>query len=197
MIFPDYKETGTVYHIVSITDLDYILKNGISYNDKVTYQTKYYEFHRLIENEKPLALPHWVVRDRAIFASMNFPKAHKFHSHSAVLAVKINENRCWIANENCANEVYEPFILQKIAQFSSCSNYLKSEGKKLLKRYWETSLSFKENLEKRMDKVKGYDAEVLIFHDLHPRDIALKYIISDHRMMSVEEWKERFCVYRN
>ncbi len=194
MLFSDYTETGVIYHIVSITDLDYVLKNGISYNDKVTYKTKYYEFHKCIEKEKPLGLPLWVIRTQGIFASMNFPKDHKFHSHSAILGVRINEERCWVANENCANEIYEPFVLQRIEEFSTCSDYLNSEGKELLKTYWNTSLSFKENLKKRLDKVKGYDGEVLIFHDINPEDIKIEYIISDHRMMTIEEWKERFCV---
>jgi len=194
MLFLDYTETGVVYHIVSITDLEKTLREGISYNDKVTYKTKYYEFHHLIENQKPPWIPNWVLRSKAIFASMNFPQCHKFHSHSAVLAIKINEDRCWIANENCANEIYEPFILQNIEEFSRCNSYLKTEGRMLLKKYWETSLSFKDNLKRRMDEVKNYDVEVLVFHEISPKDIKIMYIISDHKMMTVEEWKERFCV---
>ena len=116
MLFLDYTETGVVYHIVSITDLKKTLREGISYNDKVTYKTKYYDFHHLIEGQKPSLIPSWVMRSKAIFASMNFPQCHKFHSHSAVLAIKIHEDRCWIANENCANEIYEPFILQNIKE---------------------------------------------------------------------------------
>jgi hypothetical protein len=38
----------------------------------------------------------------------------------------------------------------------------------------------------------GYDAEVLILHDILPKDIELLYIASDHRYMEVNKWKEFF-----
>ncbi|QZY54062.1 hypothetical protein [Crassaminicella profunda] len=193
MIFPDYKEKGVIYHIISLMDLKKTLKLGIVFDDKVTYKTKYDGFHQLIDEQKPECIPHWVIRTKSIFASMNYPKNHKFHSHSAVLAIKINEDRCWIANENCANQIYEPYILQNIQKLQKCKGYLDTKGKELLREYWETSLSFKENLKARVDKKEGYDAEVLVMHTIEPKDIQLKYIVSDHRMLSVEDWKKIFC----
>ncbi|MCT4620598.1 MAG: hypothetical protein N4A62_14570 [Marinisporobacter sp.] len=193
MIFPDYKETGVIYHIISLIDLKKTLREGITFDDKVTYKTKYDGFHQLIEQEKNDHIPEWVIRSKAIFASMNYPKNHKFHSHSAVLAIKINPHQCWIANENYANETYEPYTLQNIHTFEKCKDYLDTKGKELLKEYWETSLSFKENLKVRMDKKEGYDAEVLVMHKINPKDIRLEYIVSDHRMLKVEEWKKIFC----
>lgn len=197
MLFPEYEETGVLYHIISITDLEKTLTEGIAYDDKATYKSKYYEFHSFIDEEKPDILPKWVVRHKAIFASINFPREHKFHSHSAILAVKVNEEKCWVANENLANQVYEPFILKDVKDFSACKDYLNTEGRKLLRKYWETSLSFQDNLAKRLDKLRGLDTEVLIFHEIPSKDIQLLYIISDHKMMTGSEWKERFCVYKN
>ena len=196
MLFPDYEKSGVIYHIVSITDLEKTLTEGISYDDKATYKTKYYGFHHLIDGEKPEYIPDWVNRSKTIFASMNFHRLHKFHSHSAILAVKINEERCWIANENFANQLYEPFILQNIKQFSNCWNYLQTEGRELLSEYWKTSLSFSDNLSRRVDRIRGYDAEVLVCHNIEPENIEVLYIISDHKMMDVSQWKQRFCVLR-
>ncbi|WZL74060.1 hypothetical protein QBE52_04775 [Clostridiaceae bacterium 35-E11] len=193
MLFPDYNESSKIYHVVSITDLKKTMKEGIRYDDKVTYKTKYDGFHQMIDQEKPLWIPNWLIRKKAIFASMNYPKGHKFHSHTAILAITIDPKRCWIANENRANQIYEPYILQNIKEFKECTGYLEREGKKMLKEYWETSLSFEENLKIRMDKRKGYDAEVLIAHPIKPTDIQVKYIISDHRILSVEGWKKIFC----
>ncbi len=194
MIFPDFEETGVVYHVVNINDLQRTLENGICYDDKYTYQIKYNRFHHFIDQHKLENIPDWVIRSKAIFASINYPESHKFHSHAAVVAVRINPERCWVANENCANQIYEPYILQNVEGFHRCIHYLQSEGKLLLKKYWETSLSFTDNIEYRMDKKEGYDAEVLIQHSIMPEDIEVKYIISDHRMMKVEAWKERFCI---
>ena len=194
MLFPDYEETGVIYHIISIIDLEKTLMDGITYDDKATYRSMYYKFHSMIDKEKPSFIPSWVIRRNAIFASMNFSKWHKFHSHSAVLGIKINEKRCWVANENYANQLYEPFVLKDTTEFSSCKTYLNTEGRELLRKYWETSLSFQDNLSQKIDEFKGIDAEVLIFHDIPPKDIQLLYIVSDHRMMTASEWKERFCV---
>ena len=193
MLFPDYENTGVIYHIVSITDLQQTMAEGINYDDKVTYKTKYYDFHQFIDDSKPQWVPPWVIRRKAIFASLNFHEWHKFHSHSALLAIKIDKEKCWIANENCANQVYEPFILQNLTLFEKCKNYLHTEGKELLRKYWDTSLSFLDNLERRLDRIKGYDAEVLVCHNIKPQDIEIRYIISDHRRLRVEEWKQRFC----
>lgn len=193
MLFSDYSETKRIYHIISIVDLDKTLKNGIKYDDKNTYESKYYDFHNYIDEYKNEKLPDWVIRKKAIFGSLNFAKEHKFHSHTALLGININQEKCWIANENLANQVYEPFILQRVSEYSNAELYLKKEGSKLLEEYWEKSCSFNENLKRRWDKLQGYDAEVLIFHDISPTDIEVLNIISDHRMMSRDEWKERFC----
>ncbi|RKD28989.1 hypothetical protein [Thermohalobacter berrensis] len=192
MLFSDYTQTGYIYHIVPITDLNKTLNRGIKYDDKNTYVTKYLQFHRFIDKYKPIYIPDWVIREKAIFGSMNFSSNHYFHSHSALLAVKINPKKCWIANENLANCLYEPYILKNIEEFKEAEEYIKKNGEKIIQRYWETSLSFTDNLEKRKDKNKGYDAEVLIFHDILPKDIKLLSIVSDHKIMSVEEWKRFF-----
>ncbi|WP_129595978.1 hypothetical protein [Anaerophilus nitritogenes] len=193
MFFEDYTNTKVLYHIISLIDLKRVLQRGIHFDDKITYQTKYDGFHEIIDNEKPEYIPKWVIRNKSIFASMNYSKNHYFHSHSAVLSIQVNPKKCWVANENYANEFYEPFVLQHIKDFEGCKKYIQNEGKKLLKKYWETSLSFEENLKARKDKTKGYDAEVLILHSIEPKDIEIEYIVSDHKMMTIKEWKNTFC----
>ncbi len=193
MIFDNYINTKKVYHIISIIDLNQTLENGIKYDDKKTYKTKYYDFHDFIDKNKLPKIPDWVIRKRAIFASINFPESHKFHSHTAILGIKIDPLRCWVANENLANKIYEPFILQDVKDYSSCKNFIENRGKEIIERYWETSLSFHENLEKRYNEIKGYDAEILILHDVEPQDIEVMYIISDHNILTEDEWKRKFC----
>ena len=192
MIFKDYNETKFVYHVASITDLNQILSKGIFYDDKSTYRDKYYNFHKYIDSFKPGNIPAWVIRSKAIFASLNFHEKHCWHSHSVVLGIKIDPDKCWIANENLANEVYEPFILKGVKGFSDAGKYLEICGEKNMNKYWETSLSFKENLKIRRDSDNTYDAEVMIFHSIYPEDIKPLYIVSDHRMMSIKEWKSLF-----
>ncbi|MTI70145.1 MAG: hypothetical protein FH751_07840 [Firmicutes bacterium] len=189
MIFPDYKETGLVYHVAPIIDLDEIINKGIKYDDKITYTTKYKAFHRYIDSFKKDFIPSWVIREKTIFASLNFNNGHTWHSHTVIMGLKINEDKCWIANENLANDIYEPFILKDIKSFEVAKDYLDKKGNKTIEKYWNTSLSFKENLKLRRDKTKGYDAEVLIQHDILKKDIKLIAIVSDHKIMSINEWK--------
>lgn len=170
-----------------ITDLDNILKNGIKYDDKSTYRTMYLNFHKFISSYRPSHIPEWVKREKAIFASLNYDYNHSWHSHSALLAFKVDKSKCWVANENLANKLYEPFILQNIPTFEIAKRYLENEGKKILEEYWNTSLSFNDNLSVRRDYEKGYDAEIMIFHDIKPEDITIMRIISDHNIMTVEE----------
>ena len=192
MFFDDYTKTGVVYHIATINDLKKIIEEGIKYDDKVTYKTKYCDFHQFLDEQRHKEIPPWVKRHRAIFASMNYKNTPPFHSHSVVLAIKIDEERCWIANENRANQLYEPFVLKEIPQFSSASDYFNHKGAKLIKDYWGSSLSFKENLQKRYDQIEGYDAEVLILHSIPPENIEILYIISDHRVLTLQEWEDIF-----
>lgn len=194
MFFYDFLQTGVVYHIAPINDFDKITSKGIEYNDKVSYKSKYIEFHNFLDSYRTPEIPSWVQRSKGIFASMNFRKHPSFHSHSIILAVKINPDRCWVANENRANQLYEPFILKGVSSLEGAKNYLATKGAALAKEYWSTSLSFYDNIIRRMDLVEGYDAEVIIFHSIPPEDIKPLFIVSDHRILTVEQWKRIFCI---
>lgn len=193
MFFDDYFKTGRVYHIAPVNDLGKILSDGIRYDDKITYEYKYYGFHCFIDSLKPGNIPFWVERKKAIFATKNYRREPGFCSHSVVMALKIDPTGCWIANENKANQVYEPFILQGVDFLRGAKEYVETKGAESIKEYWQTSLSFEENLKLRMDLKDGYDAEVLIFHDIKPGDIEILYIVSDHRVMEFDKWKSTFC----
>jgi len=196
MFFEDYLETGKVYHIAAINDLKQILLQGIKYDDKITYEDKYCDFHCFIDSLKPAHIPSWVKRKKSIFATMNYRIDPNFHSHTAVMALKIDPSKCWIANESRANQIYEPFVLQEVEALKRAKEYVNGEGKVIIEEYWETSLSFEDNLNRRMDLKKGYDAEVLIHHQIEPKDIEILYIVSDHKVLKLNEWKEVFCKER-
>ena len=114
LIFPDYDKTKCIYHIISIIDLKKTLEDGITFDDKMTYKCKYLDFHNYIDKYKNDRIPDWVIRRKAIFGSMNFKDTHYFHAHTAVLKIKPQIEKCWIANENLANNTYEPFILKEL-----------------------------------------------------------------------------------
>ncbi|MDR5658624.1 hypothetical protein RH915_03880 [Serpentinicella sp. ANB-PHB4] len=192
MFFEDFTKTGCVYHIAAINDLKKIMSQGIKYNDKASYKEKYCGFHQLFDDQKPAYIPKWVERKKAIFATMNYRKKPGFHSHTVVMALKIDIKRCWIANENKANQLYEPFILKNILEYNSAENYLQTKGKEIIKNYWSTSLSFENNLLERADQKENYDAEVLIFHEIPPENIRPLFIVSDHRVQTINQWKKIF-----
>ncbi len=193
MIFKDYTVTKKVYHVVSLADLDNVLRNGLKYDDKKTFKTKYNGFHQCFDEIKGTSVPEWVVRSRAIFASMNFQKDHKWHSHTALIGITIDEAKCWVCNENIANLLYEPFILQNTCGFDEAKEFMKKFSGRIVEDYWKSSLSFSENQNCRKDKEVGYDAEVLVMHHIPPENIECIYVISDHRILSCTEWKEAFA----
>lgn len=192
ILFRDYTETKVVYHVVTITDLDHTLSHGIKFDDKKTYNSKYHKFHHFFDERKPNSIPEWIIRSKAIFASLNFKPTHTWHSHSALLSIKVREDFCWICNENIANFLYEPLMLSEVTGFESAKKFVSRNGDQIAQDYWNNSLSFKANLEQRNDKKAGYDAEVLILHDIPPKDIKLLFIASDHRVMEVNKWNEFF-----
>lgn len=192
MTIIDYAEQGYAYHVINIIDLKRTLAEGIKYDGKTTYDSKYHDFHSFFDYYKPETIPDWVERKKAIFASICFKEGHKWHSHSAILRVKILKNRCWVCNENLANFIYEPFILQDMEGFSHMKNYMRIGGKAFVEEYWNNSLSYNDNLHERNDKKEGYDAEILIMHPIPPDNIECLYIVSDHQMMSYKEWQDFF-----
>ncbi len=192
MTLKDYAEDGYVYHVVNIIDLKKTLQSGVRYNDKNTYGSKYINFHEFFDIYKPDNIPGWVERKKAIFASIRFKEGHLWHSHSAILKVKIRKEKCWVCNENLANFIYEPFILQHLQGFDHVRSYLQAKGREFAEEYWNNSLSYCDNLKNRYDRKEGYDAEILIMHPIPPEDIECMYIVSDHQIMSYKEWKEYF-----
>lgn len=192
MTFKYHMEQGYAYHVVNIIDLKKTLREGIRYDDKNTYASKYTDFHTYFDIYKPKSIPDWVERKKAIFASIGFKKGHRWHSHSAILKIRILQDRCWICNENLANFIYEPFILQQVEGFARTKEYMEIKGKKFVMEYWNNSLSYNDNLHKRYDKKEGYDAEVLVMHSIPPENIECLYIVSDHQIMSYQEWKGYF-----
>lgn len=188
LTFEDFSLTGALYHIVSIMDLEKTLAEGIRYDDKLTYLNKYYDFHNYFDKYKTRDIPSWVERRRAIFCSMNFKETNNWHSHTALLKVKTDIKKCWVCNENKANPLFEPFILQHIPGFKKAKDFINMRGPLMVEEYWKTSLSLEENMKIRRDKEKAYDAEVLIFHDIPPENIECLYIISDHSIMTPEKF---------
>lgn len=194
MFFEDYSKTQLIYHVAHITDLSKILTKGLCYDDKISYKNHYHSFHDFIDEIRPENIPSWVIRKKAIFATMNYKKNPYFHSHTAVLGLKVDPSKSWIANENKANQIYEPFILQEVEGFTKAKNYLDTKAQECIKEYWATSLSFEKNLSERRDLQEGYDAEVMILNDIPSKDIQLLYLVSDHRIMTPQQWRRTFCM---
>ncbi len=193
MLFPSYKETKVLYHVVDIIHLKSVLSNGIKINERNKYSDeKYDEFNKYLDKNKSEKIPPWVKREKAFFASLNFKKNTKWHSHSALLAIRIQEEKCWIANENLANEIYDPFVLQDIDKFNNAKKYMKKYGVKSALKYWEHSFSFREYFDLGIDKRENYDEEVMIFHDIYPQDLNCLMIVTDHNIYTPKQWQKKY-----
>jgi len=178
--------------VISILDYKSVMKNGIKYDDKNTYIDKYYGFHSYFDDFKSDKIPSWVERKKAIYTSLNYKDQHQWHSHSVILKVMVDESKCWVCNENLANVLYEPFVLQQNQSFEEAKVFMTSHAPKVAKKYWDESISLIDNKKIRKDKTPEYDAEVLVFQDIKPENLEFMYVISDHRMMTIKEWKEYF-----
>lgn len=137
-------------------------------------------------------LPDWVMRKRALFASINYKDDQVWHSHSAILSIKVDEDYCWVANENTANFLYDPFVLKNISGFASLYDFLYNKGKGIAKDYWLNSMSFKDYLSKRDTLSTDYDVEVLIMKDIKPVDIELLAVVADHRIVTLDELNQTY-----
>lgn len=193
MIFPHYNETKVVYHVVNINQLKIILDQGIEIEQRKDFSdAKYLNFNQFLDENRPLQIPEWVQREKALFASLNFKNNMHWHSHSALLAIRIQEERCWVANENIANKIYDPFILQDIKEFNHAQGFMEKFGEKEAKKYWENSFSFREYLQKSKDSMDNYDEEVMIFHEIPPADIKCLMVITDHNTFTPKRWQEYY-----
>lgn len=193
MLFPHYHETKVVYHVVNIGQLKTILEQGIQIQERKNFSdNKYLDFNRFLDQNKPETIPKWVKREKALFASLNFKEDMHWHSHSALLALKVQEERCWVANENLANEIYDPFILQHIRDFNHAQNFMKEFGEKKAQNYWENSFPFQEYLKKNKNPINNYDEEVMVFHDIPPKDIKCLMVVTDHHTFTPKQWQEYY-----
>lgn len=156
-------------------------------------EEKYLDFNRLLDQYRTKNVPPWVLRERAFFASLNFRKGINWHSHSALLAIRVQEDKCWIANENLANEIYDPFVLSDIRGFDRAKLYLEARVEELAKEYWESSYSLGDYLNLELENLKNYDEEVLIFHDIEPKDIQCLMVITDHKKFTPELWQKHYA----
>ena len=89
-----------------------------------------------------------------------------------------------MANENRANQLYEPFILKDVEGFHGAKNH-RRPGKASGTVLGKLAVLCRQS-EAAKDKEEGYDAEVMVFHEIRPEDIHYIAIVSDHRMMTVE-----------
>ncbi len=175
-----------------ISDLKSIFNGGLKFDRRSSYANKYLSFHEFMDKNRTGNVPEWVMRKRSLFASINYREDQIWHSHSAILAIKVNEDRCWVADENTANFLYEPFILKNISGFASLSDFLYNKGKEIAEDYWLRSMSFKDYLSKRKPVGSDYDAEVLIMSDIKPADIELLAIVTDHRIITVDAFNKTY-----
>ncbi|RBP37247.1 hypothetical protein [Garciella nitratireducens] len=196
MLFPHYNKTKVVYHVVNINQLKNILEQGIQIQERKDFSDdKYLDFNQFLDKNKPAWIPKWISRKNALFASLNFKENMQWHSHSALLALKVQEERCWVANENLANEIYDPFILQYIDQFNSARDFMKNYGRQKALYYWNNSFPFQEYLKKGKTPMKNYDEEVMIFHNIVPENIKCLMVVTDHYIFTPQEWQKYYEQY--
>lgn len=148
-IFPDFEETGLIYHYTRIENLPGIFQKGLipRYKNGDDYQTIYEAHYR----HRPDYIPDWVDPRRCIFGAMNRKRGPTIAI--GIRAEKQIVERTWAALSIFSDFVYGPreagyFDTEELTEYyhrvvePTCSG-----------AYWKLSMSFTQNLQLRLDRL--------------------------------------------
>ena len=107
-MFPDYEDTGLVYHSTKIDNLVGVFSSGlIPGNDNSEYGTIYDSLYRY----RPDHVPNWVDPRKCVFCWMNMKRFRYRASGSVVLGIRMDPKivqRTWIGIITFSNWIYGP-----------------------------------------------------------------------------------------
>ena len=148
-MFPDFDETGLIYHYTRVENLASIFQKGLisRYKEGDDYQT-IYEAHY---HHRPNHIPNWVDPRRCIFGYMNQKRGP-----TTAIGIKAEQQiveRTWTALSIFSNWVYGPkeagyFDTEELSEY-----YHKVVEPVFCEAYWKLSMSFWKNLRIRHDRL--------------------------------------------
>ncbi len=148
-MFPDFEETGLIYHYTRVENLASIFQTGLisRYTKGDDYQT-IYEAHYC---HRPDHIPDWVNPRRCIFGYMNQKRGPT--TAMGIRAEKRIVERTWTALSLFSDWVYGPkeagyFDTEELSEY-----YHKVVEPVFSEAYWKLSMSFWKNLRIRHDRL--------------------------------------------
>ena len=202
-MYPDFEETGLLYHWTDPVRLPSIFTNGLRANhpDHVNPEENYSRIYEVMWKHRPDDVPDWVDPRHCVFAVMNHrrpddekaPGGKPVVAHVGISVTDEIARRSWVAHTAFADWVYHPEAAGYFDTPERTAFYNDFVEPTCARAYWRTSLSFERNLVVRHDHLQwqvGY-VEVLICMDpVPPERLSLESV-------GVVGQERRACVLRS
>ena len=168
-LFPDFEETGLIYHGTQPDNLVAIFQTGLIPRIKVDPTEKHETIYEAHYRHRPDHIPDWVDPRKCLFGYMNRKRQGGFESISdgkvnrVSLGIRAEDRiteRTWVACTQFSDLVYCPEETgyfdtdERREYFRNILEPASSEA------YWKTSLSFAENLKVRLDHLLPMQAHL-------------------------------------
>lgn len=161
-LFPDFGETGLVYHGTRTEYLPSILREGlVPGKPKDGHETIY----EALARHRPASVPSWVDPTHCIFGYMN-RKRFPANRTQAIIGIRAEDSiitRTWVALSAFSNWLYCPREAGYFDTETRAKFYRRVVEPVCARAYWDMSLSFQENLSVRHDQLlKSQECQELL-----------------------------------
>ncbi len=151
-LFPDFRDTGLIYHGTRAEHLPAIFREGLQPGvAKDGHGTIYDALYR----HRPPSVPDWVDPRRCIFGYMNrkrFP-ANKCGAIIGIQCIDSVRQRTWFAVSKFCDWIYCPREAGYFDTEARAAYYKQVVEPVCARAYWDMSLSFETNLSIRHDEL--------------------------------------------
>jgi len=151
-LFPDFEQTGLIYHGTQIENLPSIFLRGLIPRLREDPEEHHETIYDALFRHRPAYIPDWVDPRKCIFGYMN--KKRFMHVGQAAIGIRAEEpiaQRTWVGITKFSDWLYSPeeagyFETEQLAEY-----YRKVIEPTCAETYWRLSLSFPDNLKIRHD----------------------------------------------
>ena len=183
-LFPDFEETGLIYHGSQPGNLVSIFRNGLArgYNIPADGHETIYNAHY---RHRPGFIPRWVDPGKCIFGFMNRERQGGLEDivdgkvNQVAIGIEADDQvrrRTWAACVQFSNLVDSPKEAGYLDTKEREAFFMERMEPVACEAYWRTSMSFEENLKIRLDHLytmQGYH-ELLICCAIRPELLSLQ-----------------------
>jgi hypothetical protein len=158
-LFPDFEETGVIYHDTAVSNLAGIFVDGLMPGVARDPEDRHETIYGTLREHRPDHIPDWVDHGRCIFAYMN---RRRFSGSAcpgatpvrAVVGSRVDARiagRTWVGSTSFSDHVYCPEEAGWLDTEARAAYFRDVLAPESARAYWYCSLSFEANLHVRFD----------------------------------------------